>query len=57
MVAGPEKTDDMAARRIADRLLDQLTEMNELYNFGEKLYAYENIREGQPEINEDARRR
>ena len=28
-----------------------------MYNFGEKLYSYENIREGAPQLNEDARRR
>ena len=57
MVQGPEKADNAKARVVADKLIDQLTEMEQLFTFGEKLYSYENIRGNDIEVNEDLRRK
>ena len=43
--------------KIAQKLESQLGEISSLYEFGEKLYSYENVRGNQRALNEDARRK
>ena len=49
--------DNNQSTRITKNLESQIDEIMDLFNFGEKLYPYENIRGSERELNEDLRRK
>ena len=52
-----EMVDIMKPSKVANQLVEQLSEIEEFFTYGEKLYPYENLRGKNPAISEDERRR